>query len=217
MKLDVSAIQDINYNDAIYANTVPTYLRSYTKFYTFIKLITEYVRDSISVLNNMDKLLHTCGAVNTAQNEYSRSVMSVLCANYGILGTNVQKDEDIYNALQCIGTRRRAFSTLNDIRQGFLESAKVVRGYTITDQSVLDGDKKKLMACTLELLAGSELSLEFMMSNVVPQVTGVEFSQRTLYGDVFAYNHESISQPENSIKYAGWNEGNWAQEIIIQR
>lgn len=217
MKLNVSAIKDIKY-DAVYANAVPTYLRSYDKFYFFIKLVTEYVHDSIQLLDKIDTIIHNYGAISTVNEEYSRSVMELLSSNYGISGINVQKDREVYDALQCLGTRRKAFSTIDDIRIGFLESAKVVSAYILTDKSILPDDdpKHKLMACEMELLANSELSTSFVVSNIVPQVTGVEFTQTTLFGTVFAYDKDTTNTAD-SIKYAGWEKGNWAQEIIIQR
>lgn len=215
MKLNVSAIAASDYAEAVYANSLPTYLRSYKRFYLFVKLITEYVRDSVKVLQKVNDIILNQGYVDVRT--YSRNVLNMLATNYGVAGTDTQSSAEIYDAIQCIGVSRTAFATLDDIRKGFLDAARSISAYTILDNSIVSSEAARTsMTCQLTVYPKTQLSQEFINSVIVIKVTGVFFTYSTQYGRVFAYDYDEADVSGSTVTYSGWEKGKWAPETIIQ-
>lgn len=205
-------------NENTYTDKLPTYLRSYDMFFKFIKMLTNYVSKSIDVISYINSVLQVQGKLG--ENNYSKAIMKIICENYDIPFMDEVDDDISYNnlifaAIQCIGLKRDSFSTLEDLKKGFLNNAKIIDSYVITDSSVLS-ENPSVMNCSLSFTSGFSLPDDFIMSVLTPEVTGVHFTSTLLNtsSSIFAYDRDNDTI--ENVTYDGWDKGNWAQEIIIQ-
>lgn len=198
-----------------YTQSLPAYLRgidgySYVKFYSFIKMITNYVKTFQSELEKIYDCMLNYGELQPEV--YSRSVIDILCDNYGVNYAAEIPLLDLNTALRCAGLRRSSFSTLADMNSGFLSLSRIFTSYTIKDNSVLDKEKTS-MDIVLDTW-GNTTTIDwiFLFGQILPNVTGVAIKSTYLSGIAFAYDYEYVENKQE--KYGGWDIGSWRWETI---
>lgn len=214
MSYNISELKSEN----TYTQSLPAYLRgvdghSYVKFYSFIKMITNYVKFFQIELEKIYNCIQNYGELQPEV--YSRSVIDILCDNYGVNYVAEIPLLDLNTALRCAGLRRSSFSTLADMNSGFLSLSRIFTSYTINDNSVSDKEKT-LMNIGLEAYGNTTtIGWDFLFNQILPNVTGVQISPKYTSGSVFAYDSkdEKVEGTEDVV-LNGWDIGSWRWETI---
>lgn len=205
-----------------YTQSLPAYLRgvdgySYVKFYSFIKMLTNYVKHFQTELEHIYDCINNYGLFGVDKNGepiYCRSVLDILCDNYGVDYTDEIPLVDLNTALRCAGLRRSSFSTIADMNNGFLSVSRIFTAYTIQDNALsLDSNVDDVMSVSLSTFGvNPAIGWEFLFSQILPRVTGVDIVSKFAAGSVFAY--DSDGEELNTVKLYGWDIGSWRWEQL---